>query len=89
MVARENGAPVSLANAFARPIRHEDLISASIRALADYQAQMQKVYGLYEGATLAVFHDRGGNEKALGDLDKYDRGSLENSIATIMERIPG
>lgn len=91
LVARDRGAPISLANAFVQPVtirrEDDDLIRDSIFRLARYQAQMQKVYGLYEGATLAVFHDReAANEKALGDLAAHDRTSLENAIATVMER---
>jgi CRISPR system Cascade subunit CasC len=89
LVARDHGTPVSLANAFCRPIKGSDLIGESIRALCDYQACMGRVYGLYTDATLAVFHDRGeaaarGN---LGHLIAADRGTLDGAIAAVMERI--
>jgi CRISPR-associated protein Cas7/Cse4/CasC, subtype I-E/ECOLI len=91
-VVREKGVPVSLANAFANPVRttseHADLIGSSIYCLSRYQAQMQRVYGLYEGATLAVFHDRE-DAKALGELKPDYDGSLAGAIATVMGRIQG
>jgi CRISPR system Cascade subunit CasC len=87
-VARETGIPVSLANAFARPISGADLISESIANLARYHGKMQKVYGLYDGATQAVFHDRE-NDKALGELKPNYEGSLGEAIETILKRVRG
>lgn len=95
-VARENGVPVSLANAFASPIpttkrygdEELDIVASSIAALTRYHGQIQKVYGLYEGATEAVFHDRGDN-KLLGGLTTQYDGSLNGAIDTIMARVTG
>ena len=86
LVARDKGVPVSLANAFARPIRSDDIIGASIHALTSYQARLQSIYGLYDGATVAVFHDRTGN-KELGGLAGSDKNSFKNAVATVMERV--
>ncbi len=88
LVARESGIPVSLANAFAAPVYNEDIIGTSISRLARYHGTMQKVYGLYDGATQAVFHDRDA-EKALGELKPDYEGSLSGAIETIMSRIRG
>lgn len=86
LAARDSGAPVSLANAFARPVRSEDIIAASIDSLSDYHARLNKVYGLYDNATLAVFHDRE-DDSCLRDLKNSDKGSLKAATATIMEQV--
>ena len=47
-VARQSGAPLSMANAFVAPVRPErdaDLTRASIDRLADYWSKVEKVYG--------------------------------------------
>jgi len=87
-VVRRQGVPVSLANAFARPIRKEnkDIIGDSIRALARHRARLDDVYGLYSNATLAVFHDRDGDEE-LGGLSAHDVGSLEKAVQSVMAQV--
>ena len=87
-VARESGAPVSLANAFARPVAATDLIGASVSALCVYQRRLDDLYGLYGGATVALFHDRGEN-KGLGDLAASEATGLEAAIEVISRRVAG
>jgi len=82
-VARKSGTPVSLANAFALPIRSEDLIGASIYALVRHHARLDKVYGIYKDATQAIFHDRE-SDKPLGDLAAYDAETLDQAIKSII-----
>ena len=90
LVARESGIPVSLANAFAAPVYSADIISTSVAKLAGYHDKMQKVYGLYDGATQAVFHDRDAETaKSLGELKPDYDGSLSGAIGTIMRRVRG
>ncbi len=86
LVARDHGGPISLANAFAKPIRGDDLIGSSIRALTNYQARVQEVYGLYDGATLAAFHDRD-DAAPLGLPAGVTAKGLSAAIAAIMERM--
>jgi CRISPR system Cascade subunit CasC len=88
-VARDKGVPVSLANAFARPMRAEDLISESIHQMGRYYERLDAVYGLYADATVALFHDRdGGTEKALSDgLAERDAGSLAAAVQAVMARV--
>lgn len=85
-IAGDSGTPLSLANAFARPIRSEDLIGASIHALARYHARMDRLYGLFGSATQALFHDREG-DKALDELAAKDAGGLEAAVQAIMTRV--
>jgi hypothetical protein len=85
-VAREGGTPVSLANAFARPIRGEDVIGASVAALCSYQKRLDEIYGLYSDATLALFHDREEN-KHLSGLAAYEVSGLNAAIDAIMARV--
>ena len=55
--------------------------------LAHYYAQMDKVYGLYADATVALFHDRA-LDKPLGDtLAPFDAGSMANAVEAVMTRI--
>lgn len=88
-VVRDEGAPISLANAFARPVRSEDLIGASISALGKYQGRMAEVYGLYSGATQAVFHDREGNKELSETLAGADTHTFEKAVAVVMKKVRG
>ena len=89
-VVREDGAPCSLANAFAAPVhvlpgRDEDLIGSSTQALTDYWSKLQTVYGSDGIATLSLFHD--GREARLGDLAPADKGSVRAALDATMEAI--
>ena len=85
-VVRETGVPVSLANAFAQPIRRDDLITESVSRLTHYYERLNTVYGLYDGATVALFHDRE-TDKPLGDLASQDVGSLAAAVEAVMARV--
>ncbi|MGI4787795.1 MAG: type I-E CRISPR-associated protein Cas7/Cse4/CasC [Janthinobacterium lividum] len=86
-VVRETGVPVSLANAFAQPIRRDDIITESIGKLAHYYERLNTVYDLYAGATVALFHD-GETDKPLGELlSPHDAGSMANAVEAVMARI--
>jgi CRISPR system Cascade subunit CasC len=86
-IVRDQGVPVSLANAFALPIRRDDLITESVSRLARYYERLASVYDLYAGATVTLFHDRE-NDKPLGDLlAAHDAGSLANAVEAVMARV--
>lgn len=85
-VVREKGVPVSLANAFVKPIRSEDLVGASINALARHHAQIDRVYGLYAGATQAAFLNHL-DDKPLGTLAGVEVDSLAQAIEAVMRRV--
>ena len=87
---RNGGAPCSLANAFAAPVRilpgrDEDLIGRSVQALADYWSKLQSVYGSDGIVALSLFHD--GHEARLGDLAPADKGSVKAALDAAMEAI--
>jgi len=87
-VVRKSGAPCSLANAFAEPIRplpgqDEDLIGRSVEALAGYWTRVQRVYGSDGVAATPLFHD--GREHRLKELASWDKGSVQAAVAATME----
>jgi CRISPR system Cascade subunit CasC len=89
-VVRSSGAPCSLVNAFAEPVRtilgkDEDLIGRSIEALTGYWARMQRVYGSDGVLATPLFHD--GREDRLGDLASSDKGSVQDAVAATMEAV--
>lgn len=91
-VARESGVPVSLANAFCKPVptrdSSPDLVGKSVKALSRYYERMGKVYEAFEGATQALFHDLDEEQMAsLGSLSTLDSGSQRQAIAAILERL--
>ncbi len=86
LVARETGTPVSLANAFAVPIRSDDLVGASINALARHHAEMDRVYGIYKGATQAAFASHP-DKKPLGTLADVEVNSFALAVEAIMRRV--
>lgn len=85
--ARETGTPVSLANAFARPVYGTDLIGQSKHQLSRYFTNLDRIYKLYEEATLALIHDSE-DEKILGErLQKAEKESLDSAISAIMKKV--
>lgn len=59
LVARDAGAPLSLANAFANPVDAKgDVISASITALMEHAGRLNEMYDSFGDARLAFIADR-------------------------------
>ena len=70
-VVRENGAPLSLANAFEKPVstgRNDGLIEPSIEALDDYWAKCAAMYG--KNGIRAIAASRMGEKPHLKMVDK-------------------
>jgi len=86
-VRRQGGVPVSLANAFAKPVRttrdDDDLVGLSITALTKHWDAQEKVYGKQGVEKTACFHL--GKYDRLNGLKSSDKGSVENAINDIME----
>jgi len=86
-VVRKGGVPVSLANAFCKPVRaakpDDDLIGLSVSALTSYWDTLKKVYGDQGVHTVACFQV--GQENCLNSLKEHDKGSVAEAIKTIME----
>ncbi len=86
LVAREQGVPVSLANAFAVPVYGANLIEDSKEKLCKHHAAMDKLYALYEGATQAVFHS-GEDDTVLRDLKPFKVDTFALAVDAVMGRI--
>jgi CRISPR system Cascade subunit CasC len=78
-----DGAPVSLANAFVKPVatgRDGDLVALSINAMDDYYGRLVGMYGV-GGLKKSALSQMGG--VAMKNL-KDDVGSIENLIETVI-----
>ena len=89
-VVRNSGAPCSLANAFASPVRvtlgrDEDLIGRSVQALADYWGRLESVYGSDGVVATALFHT--GQDDRLGGLASAVTESVNAAIDATMAAI--
>jgi CRISPR system Cascade subunit CasC len=86
-VRREGGVPISLANAFSKPVHpnkdDDDLVGLSVDALTKHWDKISKVYGEQGVKATACFHT--GQEDRLNKLKKSDKGSVEEAINAIME----
>ncbi len=88
-VVRSSGQPVSLANAFAKPVepgRDGDLISRSALALDRYWGELEAMYGLRQGIVAHPWclRDRSVELEALREGRKE---SIEDLISSVMEAL--
>ena len=86
-VVRQSGAPVSLANAFAKPMRptHEsDLMETSILKMDDYWGKLTAVYGNGGITTQAICTVP---EVELKNLESARKGSLAEVVTTIVSAL--
>jgi CRISPR system Cascade subunit CasC len=88
-VRRQGGVPVSLANAFAKPVRptkqDDDLVGLSVAALTKHWGELKKVYGEQRVQAAACFHV--GQEGHLNTLSGCDKESVEKAIEAVMEGV--
>jgi CRISPR system Cascade subunit CasC len=86
-VRRKGGVPISLANAFAKPVRptkdDDDLVGLSVGRLTKHWGDIKKVYGNQGVQIASCFHLDLGDR--LNELKDCDRGSVENAINAVME----
>lgn len=83
-VVRETGVPMSLANAYAKPVAEfgeGDLVSASIKALTDHWASLTRFYGSDGVLSTPVFIV--GNDGPLGEL----AGCREDSLPAFLTAV--
>ena len=84
-VRRQGGVPISLANAFAKPVRpmkdDDDLVGLSVAALTKHWDALQKAYGKQGIQVTACFHIA--QEGRLNGLSDSDKESVEKAIATV------
>ena len=85
-VRRQGGVPVSLANAFAKPVHpskvDDDLVGMSVAALTKHWDAVKKVYGDQGVKKTACFHlDQ---ESRLNGLGVSDKGTVGDAIHAVM-----
>ena len=87
-VARSGGSPVSLANAFARPVRpsrEKSLIQTSVEAMDQYWGQITKVYGEDGLIARPICLVTPADLNALGDQRVDTAGELIDSVVSAVE----
>lgn len=86
-VRRQGGVPISLANAFAKPVRprkdDDDLVGLSVAELTKHWDEIKKVYGKQGVQATTCFNL--GLEDRLNGLKDSNEESVEDAINTIME----
>ena len=90
-VVRQSGAPVSLANAFCKPVRpgyDSDLMAASIKEMEAYWGRLTKVYGDKGVAAKAICTIPDVELESLAD-DKVVKDSFDEVIEAVMDAIKG
>lgn len=87
-VRRRGGVPVSLANAFARPVRptkdDDDLVGLSVDRLTKHWDAIKQAYGSQGIETTACFHVEQDRSRLNGLADS-DKGTVENAINAVIE----
>lgn len=88
-VWRAGGVPVSLANAFAKPVRpsnrDDDLVGLSVEALVKHWAEVNRVYGTLGTVSTACFHL--GQAERLNGLGDANKGSVAAAIDAVMKGV--
>lgn len=85
-VRRQGGVPMSLANAFAKPVRptgsDDDLVGLSVDALTKHWHALSEVYGRQAVTHLSLFHvEQAGR---LNGLEEADRATVHGAIAAVV-----
>ncbi len=90
-VVRKGGVPISLANAFAKPVRptkdDDDLIGLSVAALTKHWDALGRVYGDQGVQTTSCFHL--GQQARLNELSGSDKGSVQEAINAVLRATGG
>jgi len=86
-VRRQGGVPISLANAFAKPVRpqkdDDDLVGLSVEALTRHWDALKTVYGEQGVKSTACFHLQ--QEGRLNGLKDADKKNVEEAIKAVLE----
>lgn len=86
-VRRQGGVPISLANAFAKPVRpkkdDDDLVGLSVEALTKHWDALKTVYGEQGVLNTACFHLQ--QEGRLNGLNDADKKNVKEAIKAVLE----
>jgi CRISPR system Cascade subunit CasC len=86
-VRRQGGVPISLANAFAKPVRpqkdDDDLVGLSVEALTKHWDALKEVYGEQGVKSTACFHLQ--QEGRLNGLKDVRKKNVEEAIKAVLE----
>ncbi len=86
-VRRQGGVPISLANAFAKPVRpqkdDDDLVGLSVAALTKHWDDLKAVYGEQGVKSAACFHLQ--QEGRLNGLENADKKNVKEAIKAVLE----
>jgi len=86
-IRRQGGVPISLANAFAKPVRptkdDDDLVGLSVDALTKHWDALNKVYGAQGVKVTSCFHLQ--QEGRLNGLAVSSQENVENAINEVMK----
>lgn len=86
-VRRQGGCPISLANAFAQPVRttkdDDDLVGLSVEALTKHWDSLTKVYGEQGVKVKSLFHVD--QEGRLNGLKEADNQTVNNAIEAVLK----
>ena len=86
-VRRQGGVPISLANAFAKPVRpqkdDDDLVGLSVGALTKHWDALKAVYGEQGVRSTACFHLQ--QDGRLNGLKNADKKNVEEAIKAVLE----
>ena len=90
-VRRKAGVPISLANAFSKPVRptkdDEDVVGLSVDALSRHWDALKKVYGSQGVQTTSCFHLE--QEDRLGGLAGCAKESVKEAIEAVIGEVKG
>jgi CRISPR system Cascade subunit CasC len=85
-VRRQGGCPISLANAFAKPVRttkdDDDLVGLSVEALTKHWDSLATVYGDQGVVATSLFHI--GQEGRLNGLKEADKQTVTDAIQAVV-----
>jgi CRISPR system Cascade subunit CasC len=90
-VRRKGGVPISLANAFSKPVRptkdDEDIVGRSVDAMTKHWDALTKVYGNQGVQTTSCFQLE--QEDRLGSLAGCTKASVKEAIEAVMGEVKG
>lgn len=86
-VRRQGGCPLSLANAFAKPVRttkdDDDLVGLSVEALTQHWEALAKVYGKQGVVAIGLFHVE--QDGRLNGLSNYEKSTVDEAIKAVVD----